>query len=80
MPVTQIEYHSPALQRKSRSWVIIPEGVNRFPVLYLLHGLPDRPEDWFRRSPIASIASSLPLAIVMPEMLNFHARSMNLIK
>ncbi len=67
MPVTKIEYHSPALQRKSRSWVIIPEGVNRFPVLYLLHGLPDRPEDWLRRSPIASIAASLPLAIIIPE-------------
>lgn len=52
--------------------MITPEGVSRFPVLYLLHGLPDRPEDWLRRSPITAISSALPLAIVMPEGGGFY--------
>lgn len=67
MPLKRIEYHSSALQRNSYSWVIIPEGANPFPVLYLLHGLPDRPGDWLRRSSIVAITSTLPLAVVMPE-------------
>ena len=51
--------------------VLLPEGyessLQRYPVLYLLHGLGGSYTDWTTRSNVAEYSRTLPLIIVMPD-------------
>ena len=62
---------SAALGRSMRYRVLLPEGydtsLQRYPVLYLLHGLGGDYTDWTTRSNVAEYSRTLPLIIVMPD-------------
>ena len=64
-------FHSPSLDRDMKYRVILPgsyeEGSDRFPVLYLLHGLGGNYLDWDTRTDLEHYAEHLPLIIVMPD-------------
>ena len=63
--------HSAALGRAMRYRVLLPEhydaSLERYPVLYLLHGLGGDYTDWTTRSNVAEYSRTLPLIIVMPD-------------
>jgi putative tributyrin esterase len=62
---------SAALGREMKYRVLVPEGydssLERYPVLYLLHGLGGSYTDWTTRSNVAEYSRTLPLIIVMPD-------------
>lgn len=62
---------SAALGRSMRYRVLLPEhyeaSLQRYPVLYLLHGLGGDYTDWTTRSNVAEYSRTLPLIIVMPD-------------
>jgi putative tributyrin esterase len=62
---------SAALGRAVRYRVLVPEkyesSLQRYPVLYLLHGLGGDYKDWTTRSNLAEYSRALPLIIVMPD-------------
>jgi putative tributyrin esterase len=62
---------SAALGREMKYRVLLPEGydasLERYPVLYLLHGLGGSYTDWTTRSNVAEYSRRLPLIIVMPD-------------
>lgn len=62
---------SAALGREMKYRVLLPEGydssLERYPVLYLLHGLGGSYTDWTTRSNVAEYSRTLPLIIVMPD-------------
>jgi putative tributyrin esterase len=62
---------SAALERSMKYRVLLPENydrsLQRYPVLYLLHGLGGDYTDWTTRSNVAEYSRSLPLIIVMPD-------------
>jgi S-formylglutathione hydrolase FrmB len=62
---------SAALGRSMRYRVLLPENyevsLQRYPVLYLLHGLGGNYTDWTTRSNVAEYSRTLPLIIVMPD-------------
>ena len=45
----------------------MPNGLRRFPVLYLLHGLTGDDKDWTTRTNVADYTRRLPLIVVMPD-------------
>jgi putative tributyrin esterase len=63
--------HSAALGRSMQYRVLLPAGydgsLERYPVLYLLHGLDGDYTDWTTRTNIAEYSRTLPLIIVMPD-------------
>jgi putative tributyrin esterase len=62
---------STALGRSMKYRVLLPEGYDtsqqRYPVLYLLHGLGGDYRDWTTRSNVAEYSRTLALIIVMPD-------------
>jgi putative tributyrin esterase len=62
---------SAALGKEMKYRVLVPEGydasLERYPVLYLLHGLGGNYADWTTRSNVAEYSRTLPLIIVMPD-------------
>ena len=62
---------SAALSREMKYRVLLPAGydasLQRYPVLYLLHGLGGDYTDWTMRSNLAAYSRTLPLIIVMPD-------------
>jgi S-formylglutathione hydrolase FrmB len=62
---------SPAIGRTIDYRVLLPEhygdGLQRFPVLYLLHGLSGDYKDWTTRTNVADYTRRLPLIVVMPD-------------
>ena len=62
---------SQALGRAMKYRVLLPEqydgSLQRYPVLYLLHGLGGDYKDWTTRSNLAVYTRGLPLIIVMPD-------------
>jgi putative tributyrin esterase len=62
---------SAALGRTMKYRVLLPEGygtsMQRYPVLYLLHGLSGDYTDWTTRTNLADYSRTLPLIIVMPD-------------
>lgn len=62
---------SAALGKEMKYRVLLPEGyessLERYPVLYLLHGLGGNYTDWTTRSNVAAYSRTLPLIIVMPD-------------
>lgn len=65
------EVHSAAVGRAMKYRVLLPEGYersrDRYPVLYLLHGLSGDYLDWSTRTDLARLAARLRLVIVMPD-------------
>ncbi len=63
--VQQGTYRSAALrQRQQTYWVYLPPAyfalpAQRYPVLYLLHGSPGKPSDWFRAAHVDAAADDL---------------------
>lgn len=64
-------FDSAALGRAMKYRVLVPEkyetSLQRYPVLYLLHGLGGDYTDWSTRSNVAEYSRTLPLIIVMPD-------------
>ncbi len=64
-------FQSPALGRSMKYRVLVPEGydagIERYPVLYLLHGLTGDYMDWTTRTNLAAYTRHMPLIIVMPD-------------
>jgi S-formylglutathione hydrolase FrmB len=64
-------FHSKSLDREMRYRVLLPQGYSfgtqRFPVLYLLHGLYGDYTDWTKQSKLEDCAKPFPLIIVMPD-------------
>jgi putative tributyrin esterase len=64
-------FHSAALDREMAYCVLLPEGYQssqeRYPVLYLLHGLFGDENDWLAKTKLAEHAASLRLIVVTPE-------------
>jgi len=62
---------SAALGRSMKYRVLVPEGydasIERYPVLYLLHGLTGDYMDWTTRTNLAEYSRAVPLIIVMPD-------------
>jgi S-formylglutathione hydrolase FrmB len=63
---------SKSLERKVPYNVILPKGYsvsgeNRYPVLYLLHGLTGHYGDWAEKSGVVEHSAEYPFIIVMPE-------------
>ena len=62
---------SAALGKAMKYRVLLPEGydstLQRYPVLYLLHGLGGDYTDWTMRSNLAEYSRRVPLIIVMPQ-------------
>jgi S-formylglutathione hydrolase FrmB len=80
MAFIQCDFFSDVLGMSSSMNVIIPEnrenriGIktranqNKFPVLYLLHGLSDDHTVWMRRTSIERYANKFGLAVIMPNV------------
>lgn len=71
MAFIQCNFESAVLELQTSMNVIIPQGspaVNkrRYPVLYLLHGLPDDHTIWMRRTSIERYVEGMGLAVIMP--------------
>lgn len=78
MALIQCDFYSDALGLCTSMNVILPQksysqigmessgGKEKYPVLYLLHGLSDDHTIWLRRTSVERYAASLGLAIVMP--------------
>ncbi len=63
-------FHSASLERDMHYRVLIPRGYergDRFPVLYLLHGLYGDYQNWDTRTRLENYANNLHLLIVMPD-------------
>ena len=64
-------FDSAALGRAMKYRVLVPgnydASLQRYPVLYLLHGLGGDYTDWTTRSNVADYSRTLPLIIVMPD-------------
>lgn len=62
---------SAALGRQVKYRVLVPQGydasLQRYPVLYLLHGLTGDYRDWTTKTNLAEYSRPLPLIIVMPD-------------
>ena len=62
---------SAALGREMKYRVLLPSGydgtLQRYPVLYLLHGLTGDYKDWSTRTNLAEYSKTVPLIIVMPD-------------
>ncbi len=62
---------SAALGRAMKYLVLVPQGYGtsqqRYPVLYLLHGLGGDYKDWTTRSNLVEYSRTVPLIIVMPQ-------------
>jgi putative tributyrin esterase len=65
---------SASLGRAMKYRVLLPAGydtsLQRYPVLYLLHGLTGDYKDWTTRTNLAEYSRALPLIIVMPDAEN----------
>ncbi|WP_058302131.1 alpha/beta hydrolase [Gorillibacterium timonense] len=78
MALIQCDFYSDALGLSTSMNVILPQksytqigmassgGKEKYPVLYLLHGLSDDHTIWLRRTSVERYAASLGLAIIMP--------------
>ena len=64
-------FHSSALSREMKYRVLVPQAyegsLQRYPVLYLLHGLTGDYKDWATRTNLAEYTRGLPLIVVMPD-------------
>ena len=64
-------FHSSALGREMKYRVLVPQAyessLQRYPVLYLLHGLTGDYKDWTTRTNIAEYTRELSLIVVMPD-------------
>ena len=64
-------FHSSALGREMKYRVLVPQAyegsLQRYPVLYLLHGLTGDYKDWTTRTNLAEYTRALPLIVVMPD-------------
>jgi putative tributyrin esterase len=69
--VRDATFHSASLQRDMKYRIVLPAGYDgsaqRYPVLYLLHGLTGSYVDWESRTHLDTDAAALPLIIVMPD-------------
>ncbi len=73
LPVTTVEFTSEAVGRKMKYNIVLPakyeETTDRYPVLYLLHGLTSNYTAWARMG-VPSYARAYPLIVVMPDVGN----------
>jgi putative tributyrin esterase len=64
-------FHSAALDREMAYCVLLPTNYNalqeKYPVLYLLHGLFGDENDWLAKTKLTAYARALKLIVVMPE-------------
>lgn len=70
MAFAEIRFESKALDKDTSMYVLLPERLDdgqRYPVLYLLHGLSDDHTIWHRRTRIEWYVRNLPLIVVMPD-------------
>lgn len=70
MAFVQCDFHSEVLGFGTSINVILPKktGLEKYPVLYLLHGLTDDHTAWQRKTSIERYAISKNLAIIMPNV------------
>jgi len=67
MALIQCDFYSETLQLSTSMNVILPQPArDRYPVLFLLHGLSDDHTTWLRRTSIERYVEPLGLAVVMP--------------
>ncbi len=73
LPVTMVEFDAPAVDRVMKYNIIVPEGYDesdqRYPVLYLLHGLTSNYTLWARMR-VPEYAASYSMIVVMPDVGN----------
>jgi putative tributyrin esterase len=66
-----VSFHSASLDREMHYVVLLPVGYNtseqRYPVLFLLHGLYGDDQNWSTRTNLAKYAKNLHLIIAMPD-------------
>jgi len=66
-----VSFHSASLSQEMHYVVLLPVGYNtseqRYPVLFLLHGLYGDDQNWSTRTSLAKYARSLHLIIAMPD-------------
>ena len=68
MAFLDYRYFSPALNKQTSAYVLLPEvGTPPYPTLYLLHGYSDDNTIWLRRTSIERYVANLPLIVVMPD-------------
>lgn len=69
MAFCELKYYSPALMKATAANILLPNNVvaERYPVLYLLHGLSDDHTAWCRQTSIERYVENLPLIVVMPD-------------
>ena len=69
--VTTVPFESQALHQRAPFNVLLPVGyqnsIQRYPVLYLLHGIGDHYDTWVTNTNLVEYARPYPLIIVMPE-------------
>ena len=69
--VTTVPFDSQMLHQRAPFNVLLPagyeNGVRRYPVLYLLHGIGDHYDTWVKNTNLVEYARPYPLIIVMPE-------------
>ncbi len=73
LPVSTVEFDAPAVGRTMKYNIIVPAGYEdsdqRYPVLYLLHGLTSNYTDWARMQ-VPEYASRYDMFVVMPDVGN----------
>jgi len=71
MALFQIHFYSAALGRNSAFNAVIPdknaEKREKYPVVYLLHGLSDDCTSWLRRSSVERYAEKYNICVIMPD-------------
>ncbi|HEU5334632.1 MAG TPA: alpha/beta hydrolase family protein [Terriglobales bacterium] len=69
--VVTVPFDSQALHQRAPFNVLLPVGyqnsIQRYPVLYLLHGIGDHYDTWVKNTNLVEYARPYPLIIVMPE-------------
>ncbi len=64
-------FHSTSLNRDMKYRIVLPAGYDvssqRYPVIYLLHGLAGSYVDWETRTRLDEVVASYPLIVVMPD-------------
>src|SRR5580765_6897118 len=70
LPVKTVEFDSPSVGRKMKYNIVLPakyeKGTERFPVLYLLHGLSGNYTNWAGMG-VPTYARNYDLIVVMPD-------------
>lgn len=69
--IRDVQFHSPSLDRDMKYRIILPadyaRSAQRYPVLYLLHGLKGSYVDWESHTPLVQYLRGMDLIVVMPD-------------